>query len=131
MARNAASSSGTKPWVHQTDAVLATALARNGRATIPAAARPRESPITLRLLNLRMIIFPGLRILPRSSRRRRVFRRPKRSARLVVDPLLLWRRLQELQRLYAGHAELSCIDARQVCPALRRKSSLANRVEVP
>src|SRR5215467_6095939 len=115
MARNAASSSGTKPWVHQTDAVLAAALARNGRATIPAAARPRESPITLRLLNLRMIIFPGLRILPRSSRAAGGYSDGLNGARdslLRRDPLLLWRRLQELQRLYAGHAELSCIDAR-------------------
>src|SRR6516165_9092869 len=64
MAPNAASSSGTKPWVHHTDAVVAAALVMKGRAMVPAAASPREPPITRRLLSFLMAKFlPGLRVL--------------------------------------------------------------------
>src|SRR5215472_6021566 len=58
--RKEASSSGTKPWVHHTLAVLAAALAMKGRARVPAAARPTDPRRTERLLNLRMPSLLGL-----------------------------------------------------------------------
>src|SRR5215831_13356174 len=54
MLRKDASSSGTKPWVHHTLAVMAAALAMKGRAKVPAAASPSEVRSTERLLSLRM-----------------------------------------------------------------------------
>jgi hypothetical protein len=44
MARKEASSSGTKPWVHHTLAVLAAALAMKGRARVPIDRRTRGAP---------------------------------------------------------------------------------------
>src|SRR6516162_3878179 len=41
-----------KPWDHHTDTVVAAALAMKGRARVPAAPRPREPQITVRLLRL-------------------------------------------------------------------------------
>src|ERR1700740_663635 len=66
MARNEASSSGTKPWVHHTLAVLSVALAMKGRATVPIAARPMEPLSTERLLSLLMpsSCSSQLRVLP-------------------------------------------------------------------
>src|SRR5579875_1168980 len=48
--RKAASSSGTKPCVHHTVAVLAAALAIWGRARVPAATNPNDPRSTERLL---------------------------------------------------------------------------------
>src|SRR5262249_37994515 len=55
MLRKAASSSGMKPWVHHTLAVLAAALAMKGRARVPAAARPTDPPSIERRLSLRTL----------------------------------------------------------------------------
>src|ERR1700722_15311196 len=56
----AASSSGTKPWVHHTVAVLAAALAMKGRASVPAAATASELRRTDRLVMIAMpISFPS------------------------------------------------------------------------
>src|ERR1700736_2258995 len=53
-ARKAASSSRTKPCVHHTVAVLAAALAMNGRARLPAAANAADPRSSERLLSLLM-----------------------------------------------------------------------------
>src|SRR5215469_12248056 len=70
MARKEASSSGTKPWVHHTLAVLAAALAMKGRASVPIAARPTDPRSTERLLSLLMassLLFPQRRVSLRAS----------------------------------------------------------------
>src|SRR5215831_3389308 len=54
MARKEASSSGIKPWVHHTLAVLPAALAMKGRPSVPIAARPTDPRSTERLLSLLM-----------------------------------------------------------------------------
>src|SRR5258707_13039637 len=72
MARNEASSSGTKPWVHHTLAVLSAALAMKGRARVPIAARPTDPRSTERLLSLLMpsslLFSSAARIASRLSR---------------------------------------------------------------
>src|SRR5215469_18081137 len=58
---SAASSSGTKPCVHHTSAVVAAALAIKGRASVPPAAKPRELRSTERRLRFPMSVsFPVL-----------------------------------------------------------------------
>src|SRR6516165_11192131 len=58
---SAASSSGTKPCVHHTSAVFATAAAIKGRASVPLAAKPRELRSTERRLRFPMSVsFPVL-----------------------------------------------------------------------
>src|SRR6202011_3432791 len=58
-ARKAASSSRTKPCVHHTVAVLAAALAMNGRARLPAAASAADPRSSERLLSLLMMTLPA------------------------------------------------------------------------
>src|SRR5262245_50042587 len=58
--RKAASSSGMKPWVHHTLAVVAAALAKNGRPRLAAAAAPRERRSSKRRFSLAITILPYL-----------------------------------------------------------------------
>src|SRR5579875_435484 len=58
--RKAASSSGIKPCVHHTVAVLAAALAIWGRAKAPAAANPTEARSSERLESLFIPRFPSI-----------------------------------------------------------------------
>src|SRR5258708_27466638 len=69
MLRKDASSSGTKPWVHHTLAVVAAALAMKGRARVPAAANPKDPRSTERRLSLRMAILPCSRLAARDLSR--------------------------------------------------------------
>src|ERR1043166_4868969 len=53
--RKEASSSRRKPWSQNTVAVLAAALAMNGRPSVPAAASPTDTRRTERLLSSLML----------------------------------------------------------------------------
>src|SRR6516164_8663391 len=84
MARKEASSSGMKPWVHHTLAVLPAAFAMKGRPSVPIAARPTDPRSTERLLSLLMpssLLFSAARIASRFARSSGLrFRRTNRRA---------------------------------------------------
>src|SRR6516162_6134802 len=77
------------PCVHHTSAVVAAPLAINGRATVPAAARPKEPRSTERRVSI-AISFSARAARPARGLRDRIFRED------LLDPLerLLRRRLR-------------------------------------
>src|SRR5580700_9023262 len=120
--RKDSSSSGTKPWVHHTLAEVAAALATNGRARVPAAARLREPRSTERLLSLLMSILPcplpGAAIRSRSSHLRPAHAltsrgRCCRARSADAQPVPGGTISRDLRQVYVGHARLSPVDLRQ------------------